>query len=634
MEGNAEFHRKKSEYDIKGKLDLENIKDIPKGLKLKVYAIRERRVLGSSPISSDGSFNIRYSYEIHEIRGKKAALAPSLIVGPDMPKDSILKTRPRIVPLSAEDFKEKKGVFVTDIKEMLPSDIVPISTYWWQETCFEQWRPCIEVRVCSGIIGSLCYGEEPAPIVRVKIYEVREPTVWGGMGPNRTVLIAEGDTDEFGYFRTEQTRLRCLPPLWDFPLYTRLGYIVEIGQIVDGQFISIYKESEDKIRDLPSDLCEEIYIDKSGIIIPQIPEGILTGNTFKLTRIGDIPVGYINQDEASSFYGYADTTDATDSATLRVSDSAFYGSIKLYANIGSGLLDAVKHYRIKCTYSANGETIENYLQVPFYNLRESTEAEKLVSGPYKTEFMGPFDEDVYIYPNPYDLAVDKQWIYKGLVMVLNTATLAPPYGLLTITVELLDVNKQKIPDSEIDSLQDLTCTILVDNTAPTGSIGDIIGPSGIAPACGFIKMPSASPSTRVAICDGVSYTRHRVIGKISVPFSAQDEHGNIQSLVLNAHFGCNEYETLVGNPPGGKERPLKGGCAGTVEYQEYNDVPQASRPIWNGSSDYCKSTSTFKVWDECAYQLRLTIFKRVTDGEYKYPWWDFTKHITILRNTI
>ncbi len=94
MAGNAEFHRKKSEYDIKGKLDLENIKDIPKGLKLKVYAIRERRVLGSSPISSDGSFNIRYSYEIHEIRGKKAALAPSLIVGPDMPKDSILKTSP------------------------------------------------------------------------------------------------------------------------------------------------------------------------------------------------------------------------------------------------------------------------------------------------------------------------------------------------------------------------------------------------------------------------------------------------------------------------------------------------------------------------------------------------------------
>jgi hypothetical protein len=268
-------------------------------------------------------------------------------------------------------------------------------------------------------------------------------------------------------------------------------------------------------------------------------------------------------------------------------------------------------------------TLVNYVQVPFKNLRESTDAEKATYGPYKTEFMGPIDGNVYTYPNPYDTAVDKQWVYKGLVTVLNTAGLPLGYGKYTFTIEPLDVNKNTV---EVDSEEDLTCTLLVDNTAPMGSIGDIMGPGGqLVSACGFLKLPFARTDSRT--CDSTSYTRGIVHGKVSVPFAAQDWHGNLDRIVLAAHFGdsrCDAPVILVGT---GKKPGI--GCDGALEYQNYNDVPLVQRPSWGGRGDYCASSE--QDWDECAYEFRLTVYKRLTNGEVAYPWWTFTKHITIIR---
>jgi len=617
---------KEANYKVYGKIDPKVLEAIPEELGLRIYAVRDRRVLGSSPIGRDGRFSIRYKYEVYEKGEKRFAIGSSLIVGPDLPGDAILKAKFPLVFLPPENFELKEDEWCGTVPKKWNKNIISkpiIDKFWipWLKTLCYEWRPCVQVLACSKIESGLCYNEQPLTNERVRIYRVSwSILVPFGQEPQKYItLVAEGDTDQFGYFRPKITI--CKKP-FVIPFYKVLGYIVEVGQIIDGAFNSIYKDPEDQLRELETDLCEEVYIDKTKVVIPEDAEGMLTGNTFKLTRIGNIPVGYINQDPNSPFHGYANSMAATDSATLKVIDSAFYGTIKLFANIGAGIVNTVKYYRIKCSYEIDGTAVESYIQVPFSNLRESTNVEKPTSGPYKTEFMGPTDNNVYTYPNPYDLAEDKQWVYKGLIMVLNTATLPMPHGKYTFTVEPLDVNKNPVMVANPDNLK---CTILVDNTAPTGSVGAIKGPGGqLVSACGFLKLPFARTDSRT--CDGTTYARNVVHGKISVPFSAQDGHGHIKSIVLEAHFGgkCDTSITLVG----GVKKPAIG-CDGTWEYQDYSDVPSTQRPIWSGRSDYCASSD--QDWDECAYQFRLTIYKRVTNGEVAYPWWDFTQHITITR---
>lgn len=624
---------KETNYKIEGKIDNEVLKKIPKELGVRIYAVRERKVLGSSPIGKDGSFSIKYKYDIYEKEKKRLAIGSSLIVGPDLPGDEILKEKFPTIFLSPERFKEIEGEWCGTVPPKLINKIIDgpiIKQYWiqwWNAYCYE-WRPCVQVLACSKIESGLCYDEQPLTNVHVRIYKVSGPIFYRtGTSPLKyTVLVAEGDTDQFGYFKTIKVICKkpfmipyIEPSLYPY-FYKNLGYLVEVGQIIDGAFNSIYKDPEDRLRELKNDLCEEVYIPKWKVVKPEPADGLLTGNTFKFTRIGNIPVGYINQSTTNKFHGYANSMAATDSATLKVVDSAFYGTIKLFANIGAGIVNTVKYYRINRSYKIDSMTIEDYLAVPFNPLRESTAGEKPIYGLYKTESMGPTD-GFYAYPNPYDLAVDKQWVYKGLIMVLNTATLPLPYGKFTFTIEVFDASKNPVI---VDNPADLTCAILVDNTALTGSVEDIIGPSGPVPACGFLKLPSASVDTRTQTCNGTTYTRNVVHGKISVPFSAHDEHGLIHSIILRANFGCNESVTLVSS---GK-KPTRG-CDGTIEYQNYDDVPPAQRPNWSGRSDYCASSD--QNWDECAYQFLLTIHKRVTNGEVAYPSRNFTKHITITR---
>ncbi len=614
-----------SNYKINGKLNTALLKELPKGLKLKVYAVRDRRVLGSSAIDEDGSFNIAYKYGAYEVRGKKLAVGPSLVIGPDMPGDAVLKGGFPKVFLKHEAIIEKAGEYVAAVpaatlKELFSKPAIErVLVPWWKQFCHE-WRPCVQIISCSRIENGICYGEQPLLNMRVRIYEVGQLLFGHGQVKN---LVAEGDTDQWGYFRFQKTI--CFIP-WADPAFFSKGYLVEVGQMIDGAFNLVYADSPSELRDLESDLCEEIYILKTDVIVPTEDEGMLTGNVFRLTRIGNIPVGYINQNVSSPFHGYADSHGATDSATLKVVDSAFYSSIKLFANIGAAAIPNIKYFRIKCIYEQNGTTIESDVQTPFNNLRESTDAEKPIFGPYKTEYLGPID-GVYTYPNPYSLAVNEQWVYKGLIGVINTGALPLSYGKFTF--RLVPLKADKTP-ATVDNTDGLECTILVDNTAPTGSISDIIGPSGIAPACGILRLPLKK--TRVA-CDG--NTRNVVEGRITVPFNVSDQHSNLKEIYLSAHFGdvCDAGEkspvSLVG--PGKRPEvncsPGHSGCNGTaIEYQSYDDVPSGQRPYWYGNQ-YC--SSKFGEWDECAYEFRLTVYKRLTNGEVAYPWWTFPKYITI-----
>jgi hypothetical protein len=621
---------KKADYIITGKIDPRKLDEIPDKTRVRVYAIRDRKIIGSGLVQRDGTFTIQYAYDIYEAVKEKRPIGTYLTIGPDVPEDGIFGERFPRAFLPAKAFQEKEQKFSAEVSHEV-IDAAFKSQFiidWFKKYC-TVWNPCIQVLTCSRIEDTLCYGEKDLPDARVRIYAVRQRLIYPiGLGPGTyTVLVAEGDTDSSGRFWHEETICRYR---YILPFYRTLGYRVEVGQIVDGAFNQIYIDPVDELRTLESGLCEEIYINEEDVVTPTEAEGPLTGDTFKLTRIGNIPVGYIEQDDTSAFYGYANSTIATDSATLKVHDSAFCRTIKMFANIGSGLLSGpneVQHYRLKVSYESEGATVETYVTVPFRALRESTAAEKPTAGPYVTETMGPIvgpsgERNVYTYPNPYDLASDKQWVYKGLIMVFNTRTLPLYHGTFTFTVEPLDSAMNPVT---VTNPAELSCTILVDNTAPTASIGDIVGPYGQAAACGFLELDLDNTYTA---CDG--NTRKQLNGTVTVPHTVSDEHENLWQISVGADYGdvCDLLTVMQ-----------------TLNYTDTATVPIAQRPHWGGGSYAASSTgkkstndkwgnpipgSKLNRWDQCAYQFRLRVHKRVTNGEHKYYHWDFTKHITIM----
>jgi hypothetical protein len=223
-------------------------------------------------------------------------------------------------------------------------------------------------------------------------------------------------------------------------------------------------------------------------------------------------------------------------------------------------------------------------------------------------------EGVYRYPNPHervDLHPDCDWYYKELIAIINTHTLPSDYALYNFELELLGNTMNNITGTITDpDGTGLGLKMLVDNIPPTGSLGDIIGPGGqVAEACGFLHLPCGVPRTQV--CDGSPNTRIcSSNSELTVPFSVNDPNGNLHSFSLAAYWGCSESEALM-------------------DKNYHDDAP--AKPVWNGG-DY--SADKTRAWDQCAYQFRLYIWKRVTDGVDPHTIEaEFTKHITIIVDT-
>ena len=621
LEGEHEMN--KSNYKIQGRIASETIKAVPGNMPVKIYAFRDRKVLGSSLASENGCFCIEYQYEIYTQGEQRLPLGVYLAVAPDLPDGRILKENFPKVFLPNEAFKETEGYWTATVPETTTALMISrpiLDTFWeqWLKAMYREWRPW--VRVIDARDNYLKNGH-------VRIYEPRTSfypfNLDGKPNPAYMVLVAEGNTDQFGNFKTTKTVLR-------FPkLYLSNGYLVEVSQCVNGESTILFKDSESKPRELNNDVCEDIHL-PSVISSPLSSAGPLTGKVFNITHIGYIPVKCIQND------GYATTknSSAADDASIPITDTAFYGTLKLYANIGQEIRDSVKYYSI--SYKVDDDPNSYDILTPFNNLRESTSTEQDSFGPYRTEFMGPQDGKYYEYPNPYDDKEEKNWVYKGLLLVLDTTKLPKPYGLYTFTVDLFteDLNGNKISIPNLDTLNSrLSVTMLVDNTAPTGSIKDIIGPDNLpVAACGSLLLPKTSEMIGYDPCLK-TYSRTLLNGAITVNFGAQDGHGNIQRIELYANFGCNEQYKLVTYG----ENPTNG-------YQNYDQVPSDGddpnnphKKWFGGREDYCKTRNG--EWHECAYEFLLTIYKRVTNGENidpygnaEYPWWNFTKHITITQN--
>jgi hypothetical protein len=454
---------------------------------------------------------------------------------------------------------------------------------------------------CGGTPGSLSTSEH-----RVYVRISREDSIIGD-----DILVSDGSESEES-LSGEFSVTEIISGLWGF-LFGRTA-LVEVYQKIGGITNTLYSGSHRFEHNLPQFIC----IDRDEVEIIEIPEpdGAGVGNSFGFTRVGNIPIeDYINQDESSVFFGYANSIRATDTATHKVKDFAFFGALHLYANIGDGLLGEpedceIQYIRVKYEHlvedGAGGyiTDAEGYIQTPFGNAREPREGE----GDDLTETMGPLPLSetggmigVYRYANPYEtkaLYPSKEindWVFKGLLMVIYPSSLPFNYGRYKLTVEAYGTDMEEVSIADVDNndfVEEFNLLIDNDISALTGDIKDIMGTG----ACGFLP--------RTEIPSGIPFD-------ITVGFDINNSRGNLRDFQLTAHWGAN--------------------CEGILSEGEYPIYPGITPPRWEGKSGI--SVTENKAWVQCAYQFRLRARRRVTNGFSDETWREvFTKHITIESN--
>ncbi len=595
--GEGVRRRELVDYIIRGKIDPEDLKKVSKEVPIEVYAARDRRVLGSAPVNEDGSFEIRYEYKAS---GKdKKPIGAYFIIGPKLPGDQILKTKLERRFLNSKGFKKASPEFMYEFEKKISLGPVWLKKYdsaiikvlFTYKGIIRTCSPLHEDIACPfgcENMGSLSTSEN-----RVYVRISRGDTVIGN-----DIEVSDGSdgalTGEFSITKSWYWLLHPISPI-EIPL-------VEIYQKIGGITNTLYSDYHEFENNLPVYFC----IDRDDVEIIEIPEpeGPGTDDSFGFTQVGNIPIDYINQST-----GYPDSSTATDSATHKVKDFAFCGNLHLYANIGEDLLIdtstgdcKIQYIRVKYEHLDTGT--EGYIQVPFGNAREPREGE---GDDLITETMGPLPPSdtggivgVYRYANPYETVMSypreiNDWVFKGLLMVIQPSSLPFNYGKYRLSVEAYDADMDFVAiadEADNDYAEEFVLIIDNDTSALTGYIEDIMGTG----ACGFLD--------RTSIGSGIPFD-------IEVEFDIEDSRGNLRDFKLVAHWGAGDLEILSDG-----------------EYPTYSGIIP---PYWYGESGITATGN--KAWVQCAYQFRLSARRKVTNG-FSNQWWReiYNKHITILSN--
>lgn len=636
-----------AKYEILGKVDTKSLKKLPQHAVLMAYAVGAKQVLGWARVDKKGNFKINYQHKV--LGRKRQPYGINCVLGPKMPFDKVPNALLPKQFIKSSAFKKAGDGYAVSIQSefAISQGLIDFIKNKYIEYC-----PCVFLVTCSGVDYiddyPVCHDQEPLgyPNVYVRISEVWGTRFFYTMPFKKTLHpLVEGPVDENGYFsKCVMIELQTSSPILG-PAF--LGYHVEVFQVMGSDHYTLYTDDIEKPRsrfglnpgyDLISGDCVRVCVDRSTVDLfdPEEADPPIPGRTLRFARIARIPREYIEAD------GRADTSSAPASSPVLegIHDSAFSGRLYVYANIGEDLLNdatresEVAYFRIKYSYHDGVNDQTGYLTRRFRNPRYVHNPDGSVGDPVY-EDLGPLPlsstgdlEGMYIYPNPHeriDLHPDRDWYFKELLTIINTNLLPCDYALYTFELELYNSDMTRIDDIVDPDGTGLSMNLLVDNVAPTGEIFNIMGPGDqVATACGFIELPEGG--VRPQVCNGVAQSRvHSLVSNISVPFAVLDTHGNLHSLRLHAHWGCDESVKLAGGT-------LKPETSDNLqEYAQYTDVPAAERPEWSGRNDYSASLS--RQWDQCAYQFRLRVWKRVTNGMDPHSIErEFTKHITILAN--
>ncbi len=209
----------------------------------------------------------------------------------------------------------------------------------------------------------------------------------------------------------------------------------------------------------------------------------------------------------------------------------------------------------------------------------------------------PLDIPTYIYPNPYETDINKDWKYRGLMLVFNTNTLPRKYGRYTFTIEPLDASMNPVTIADSD---DCVLSLLIDNDhgALTGEIEKISRKDG-------------TDWVDTGVCGVVDLTESGITSTIKIKYNLNHNHGNLRDYKLLAKYGRDKSLKLIENT-----------------YSR-----SGTDPYWGKAGDNVdEAVEKSHEWQTCSYEFWLGARRRVTNGFTRKWWEEFTYHVMINSN--
>jgi hypothetical protein len=326
-----------------------------------------------------------------------------------------------------------------------------------------------------------------------------------------------------------------------------------------------------------------------GVVSPGYGDGFHAGSGFIFTSIGKIPSSEIIQESLNPSHGLAKVNPKL-AGWLRIpayTDSPFGGNLWLHGLFGEN--DNIDYYQILVGEWQDGNPPEprDYVPLndPLSKVKYTINPDSTVTPQYVN--LGPLEFGGI--ENLYKLTETGFWSHIDLRMIWNTrlwkngkyTLIYHAYRIRSIFPQTL--SRVMLPANDLNHL-----TVVVDNSPVSAEIHHVkydpaspfFNPEtdGEIPECGMIYLTSDQENLRFTI-------------------TAFHPNGFLKNFVLDTLYGKNRY-------------------GGIIKSAAYNPAI-LTRPYWHGvqETEYSSAASaSLYPWQGCAYQFRLRVYSRTTNG--------------------
>jgi parallel beta-helix repeat protein len=315
--------------------------------------------------------------------------------------------------------------------------------------------------------------------------------------------------------------------------------------------------------------------------------GLLSG--FVFTTVGKIPVNEITQTDPNQGLANVTIETASNLHIYQYKDAPFGGNLWIQGLFGPNDIQ-VQYYRIlvaKWTGErppsiTDAVPLTDSLIKTYYTILSdgTVKAQQWNCGPYSIGGMDGF----------YLLTEEGYWANRDLRIIWLTGSW--PNGKYTVFYKAYnsDYNEEVLPGNTQDHF-----IIMINNTNVQAQIHAVKRSTGeVIPECGMIDVATDDENVQFVI-------------------TARHPDGYLRDYTLHALYGANRD-------------------GGDVAHDQYVGVHDVTPPYWYGvllttfDSHTAWLSGMLDGWHTCAYEFRLNVYARTTDGYNHLYWNQFNDH--------
>jgi len=318
--------------------------------------------------------------------------------------------------------------------------------------------------------------------------------------------------------------------------------------------------------------------------------GIMSG--FIFTTIGKIPVSEITTSGDSIGLANVSSATASDLHIYQYKDAPFGGDLWIHGLFGAED-DNVTYYQIlvapwigdaKPLISAAVPLTDSLVKTYYTILSDGTvKPQRYTCGPYN--YWGI--EGVYYRTN------DDYWTHPDLKMIWRTTSWPNGKYQLFYKAYTSGGTEVSLPSNTQDDI-----TLIVNNTNVQAEILAVKKDTGdVIPECGIIDVGSSTENIEFVV-------------------KAYHPAGYLRQYTLHALYGSNRD-------------------GGDIVHEQYVGSHDGSPPYWEGvlsepyDSAVAYADGMLDAWQTCAYEFRLNVYARTTNGYNHIRWKQWNEHLYI-----